>query len=127
LGDWNQILYEFSQLNLNDSSDKVGWSLGKSDVFSTRSVYQLLEKNVAGPHNKWIWKAGIPLKIKVFMWQAFQDAVITRDNMRKRKWPGSPLCSFCGAVETTNHLFFHFFYFFFLTRDCRAKAPQQFI
>jgi hypothetical protein len=65
------------------------------------------KKIVVGCHNKWIWKAGIPLKIKVFMWQAFQDAVITRDNMRKRKWPGSPLCSFCCAVETTNHLFFH--------------------
>ena len=26
--------------------------------------------------------------------------------MRKRKWPGSPLCSFCSQVETNNHLFF---------------------
>jgi hypothetical protein len=41
-------------------------------------MYHLLEKDVSGPHNKWIWKAGIPLKIKVFMWQAFQDAIYQR-------------------------------------------------
>jgi hypothetical protein len=78
LENWNQILYEFNQLNLNDNSDKVIWYLGKSVVFSTKSMYHLLEKDVSGPHNKWIWKAGIPLKIKVFMWQAFQDAIYQR-------------------------------------------------
>jgi hypothetical protein len=33
-------------------------------------------------------------------------AILTRENMRKRKWPGTPLCSFCGSVETSNHLLF---------------------
>jgi hypothetical protein len=84
----------------------VKWALGKSEVFSTRSIYQFLERDISGAHNKWIWKANISLKIKVFMWQVFQDAILTRENMRKRNWPGAPLCSFCGAVETSNHLFF---------------------
>ena len=26
--------------------------------------------------------------------------------MKKRNWPGSPVCSFCDGVETANHLFF---------------------
>jgi hypothetical protein len=63
----NQILQLFGQINLNEDPDNVEWSLGKSEVFSTKSIYQFLERNISGPHNKWIWKAGIPLKIKKFM------------------------------------------------------------
>jgi hypothetical protein len=63
---WNQILQMFGQVNLNASPDMVKWSLGKSDVFSTKSIYQFLERDMSGHHNKWIWKANIPLKIKFF-------------------------------------------------------------
>jgi hypothetical protein len=69
-------------------------------------MYQHLEKNLAGSHNKWIWKAKVPLKIKIFLWQLFQNAILTRDNLKKRKWGGSPLCSFCQQEETMTHLFF---------------------
>jgi hypothetical protein len=31
---------------------------------------------------------------------------VTRDNMKKRKWLGSPVCSFCNQNETATHLFF---------------------
>jgi hypothetical protein len=48
--------------------------LNKNVKFSTKSVYILLEKNVAGATYKWIWSAKIPLKIKIFMWQFFQNA-----------------------------------------------------
>jgi hypothetical protein len=65
-----------------------------------------MEKSQAGSHNKWIWKSKIPLKIKIFMWQLGQDALLTRENLKKRNWAGSPLCSFCNQVETNNHLFF---------------------
>jgi hypothetical protein len=46
------------------------------------------------------------LKIKIFLWQLFQNAILTRDNLKKRKWGGSPLCSFCQQEETMTHLFF---------------------
>jgi hypothetical protein len=48
------------------------------------------------------------LKIKIFLWQLFQNAILTRDNLKKRKWGGSPLCSFCQQEETMTHLFFEF-------------------
>src|SRR3954467_9985643 len=63
--------------------------------------------NSFGPNYKWIWKAQIPLKIKFFLWQMMQNAILTRDNMKKRKWPGNPKCSFCNQVETRDHLFFN--------------------
>jgi hypothetical protein len=38
--------------------------------------------------------------------QLFQGAILTRDNMRKRNWLGSPLCSLSNENETVDHLFF---------------------
>ena len=40
------------------------------------------------------------------MWQLCRDAILTRENMKKQKWPGAPICSFCRQVETNDHLFF---------------------
>lgn len=34
------------------------------------------------------------------------DAVLTRENLRKRNWDGDPSCVFCDSVETIHHLFF---------------------
>jgi hypothetical protein len=65
------------------NSDIVSWSLSANGCFSTKSMYQHLEKNLAGSHNKWIWKAKVPLKIKIFLWQLFQNAILTRDNLKK--------------------------------------------
>jgi hypothetical protein len=40
------------------------------------------------------------------MWQIFRNAILTRDNMKRRKWPGNPVCSFCLHNESIEHLFF---------------------
>jgi hypothetical protein len=53
-----------------------------------------------------IWKAKIPHKIKIFMWLAQKKAILSKDNMIKRKWTGEPTCYFCETNESTGHLFF---------------------
>lgn len=58
-------------LSLSDEFDTVGWSLSKN-TFTTKSVYKWLESGIAGANKRWIWKAPIPLKIKIFMWQVLQ-------------------------------------------------------
>uniref|UniRef100_A0A452ZUF0 Reverse transcriptase zinc-binding domain-containing protein n=1 Tax=Aegilops tauschii subsp. strangulata TaxID=200361 RepID=A0A452ZUF0_AEGTS len=63
-------------------------------------------KNVRGCDYKWIWESKIPLKIQIFLWQLFQDAILTRDVMSRRKWAGNSTCSFCSERETSQHLFF---------------------
>jgi hypothetical protein len=73
LDHWHHILNTLLLAPFHDENDKIIWSLNKNAIFSTRSVYTLLEKNLAGPHNNWIWKSKIPLKIKIFMWQMCQD------------------------------------------------------
>jgi hypothetical protein len=84
----------------------VVWGLAANKIFTTKSMYQNLERNLSGASNKWIWKSKVPLKIMIFLWQLFRDAVLTRDNLKKRDWLGSPLCSFYGNSETVRHLFF---------------------
>jgi hypothetical protein len=77
---WEQVREVF----VTDTKDTMVWGLIANRVFSTKSVYQVLERYLSGANNKWIWKAKLPLKIKVFMWQLFRGAILTRDNLRKR-------------------------------------------
>lgn len=56
--------------------------------------------------NKRLWKAKMPLKIKIFMWLVQQNAILTKDNLLKRKWQGEGKCAFCIENETVQHLFF---------------------
>lgn len=56
--------------------------------------------------NKKIWKAKIPLKIKIFMWLINQNAILTKDNLSRIKWQGDVRCKFFEANESIPHLFF---------------------
>jgi hypothetical protein len=47
-----------------------------------------------------------PKKLKVFMWLVEQNAILTKDNLLKKKWQGSPDCYMCGEPESMDHLFF---------------------
>jgi hypothetical protein len=51
-------------------------------------------------------KGKIPAKIKNFLCLMTNEAILTKENLRKRKWQGDPSCVFCSCVETTSHLFF---------------------
>jgi hypothetical protein len=58
---------------------------------------------------EYIWKVKIPEKIRIFMWLVEQKAILTKDNMIKRKWTTDPGCYFCGQFDTTtDHLLFDF-------------------
>jgi hypothetical protein len=106
MNNWTHIQEILRSLVLSENPDSIYWSLNENKIFSTRSVYKWLERNLAGYHNKWIWKAKVPLKIKVFLWQLCQVVVLTRENMKKRNWSGSPRSSFCNLLESNHHLFF---------------------
>jgi hypothetical protein len=53
-----------------------------------------------------LWKSRIPLKIKVWLWLIWHNAIATKDNLLKRNWSGDSICQFCEEQETINHLFF---------------------
>lgn len=56
---------------------------------------------------KKIWRFKIPIKIKVLIWLALKNSILTKDNLIKRGWrKGTAKCQFCNKHESINHLFF---------------------
>ncbi|KAI4964718.1 hypothetical protein ZWY2020_059775 [Hordeum vulgare] len=68
-------------------------------------MYSDLIDSVPIPKSKHIWKVRVPLRIKVFLWFVHKGVILTKDNLVKRNWKGSPRCSFCPKVESIQHLF----------------------
>jgi hypothetical protein len=71
LEQWNYIKNDVVLIPRANTTDQVVWALTSNKIFSTKSVYQFLERNLPGAYNKLIWKAKIPLKIKFFLWQLY--------------------------------------------------------
>jgi hypothetical protein len=67
--------------------------------------HAFLDTNVV-PNNRYLWKIKIPLKISVFLWLLYREAIVTKDNLVKRNWHGNVMCYFCNNIETIQHLFF---------------------
>jgi hypothetical protein len=76
------ILRRFNEIQVCDIPGVVYWGLIANKQFSMKYVYEFLEKGMVGPNNKFIWKAKIPLKIQIFMWQTFRNAIRTRDSLK---------------------------------------------
>jgi hypothetical protein len=91
---------------LGSEKDKPIWIWEKNKQFSVKTMYaHLCGADIEKP-NKKMWKAKIPLKIKIFMWLMQHDAILTKDNLIKRKWQGDKSCRFCRMDESVTHLFF---------------------
>jgi hypothetical protein len=69
-------------------------------------VYKDLSKAGIDRSFKHLRKAKIPLKIKVWLWLIWHNAIATKDTMTERGWTGNPFCQFCKQKETILHLFF---------------------
>jgi hypothetical protein len=103
---WYDLAVKLNSVTLSDTSDIVLWKWNASKKFSVKSVYDHLTSDDSSLNYKRIWKAKIPEKIKVFMWLVEQGAILTKDNMVKRRWQGNHGCLFCGDFESVNHLLF---------------------
>lgn len=71
-----------------------------------KSMYSHLCSDEVGLYFKGIWKAKLPLKIKIWMWLINHNAILTKDNLLKRNWSGDPTCAFGNETETIPHIFF---------------------
>jgi hypothetical protein len=69
-------------------------------------MYQTLIESDVVPHNSYIWKIKISLKVKVFLWLLYKEAILTKDNLVKRNWHGNEMCSFCSNDKIIQHIFF---------------------
>jgi hypothetical protein len=63
-----------------------------------------------------IWRAKMPMKIKIFIWYLKRGVILTKDNLSRRNWNGEKIYSFCYINESIQHLFFNCAYANFLWR-----------
>ena len=76
------------------NQDKVSWKWSLRGVFIVKSTYDRLTSDDNGESYSRIWKAKFPYKIKIFIWLIEQGAILTKDNVLRRKWVGDPSSSF---------------------------------
>lgn len=76
------------------------WQSGSSDDDKQKIL------NDSGPYHRKIWKGKVLAKIKIFLWLIMNNAILTTDNLLKRRWVGDPTCHFCDQSENLSHLFF---------------------
>jgi len=103
---WEVLKQHALATPLSQNQDKVSWKWSQKGIFSVKSTYDRLTSNDNGDSFSRIWKAKLPYKIKIFLWLIEQGAILTKDNMVRRRWPGNPSCCFCDNLESINHLFF---------------------
>jgi hypothetical protein len=105
-GQWYELAGKLNNVRISDDKDITLWKWTANKRFSVKSVYDHLSRDESDPNYKRIWKAKIPEKIKKFMWLVERQAILTKDNMVKRRWQVDPGCFFCGALESPNNLLF---------------------
>jgi hypothetical protein len=91
-----------------ESNDSVTWALERKGHFSTRSLYRFLtDRGFSSKVARFIWRARMPLKIKFFLWQVFNNKLQVASSLVKRGWKGDVNCCLCGKIESANHILFH--------------------
>jgi hypothetical protein len=81
---WVAVCNEILKSDLKSEADSHVWKCG-SGKFSVRSLYDHLGRVDNANSFVRIWKAKIPYKIKIFLWLVENGAILTKDNMNKRK------------------------------------------
>lgn len=103
---WDNIMRDVANVHLVNEKDSVLWKFWSKGHFTVKSAYNALTANDAGPFHKKIWNGKILAKIKIFLWLIMTNAILTKDNLIRRKWLGSPTCYFCDEDESVSHLLF---------------------
>jgi hypothetical protein len=107
LEEWGQLQSLVLNIQMKDVDDEVTWGLSSSKVYTTSYLYRFLTSGGVSPKvAKKLWKCRVPLKIRIFVWQALQDRFQTGQQLKARKWRGSERCFLCDELENVDHLFF---------------------
>jgi ribonuclease HI len=93
-----------------DRLDELQWIGGdKSRCISVKNIYGALatkfwlQKSLGWRRTMWKWD--LALKIKLFIWLAVENKILTWDNLQGRGWEGPNICYLCfKEPESVNHL-----------------------
>jgi hypothetical protein len=105
LQSWHDLVHNIANIHLNDQPCIFRWVLTSSGQFFVSLMYMAMIDSDIVPHNIFLWKLKIPLKVKVFLWLLYRKVILTKDNLLKRNWQGAATCCFYHNNETIQHLF----------------------
>jgi hypothetical protein len=94
------------QVQLSTDADQVKWALEPGGKFSVSSLYRKINQGPSLPQEKLIWKANLPLKIKIFLWQMAKGKMLANEQLQHRHVNSDGKYTLCGQVESINHIFF---------------------
>jgi hypothetical protein len=92
--------------SLSTSIDSVAWRLTPSGIFSVSSAYRALFRGPSLPWTTPLWKAPLPLKTKILVWQLLRDRLPSGVEVAKRHGQGDELCPLCRIPESGTHMMF---------------------
>lgn len=98
--EWDSLRTRLNAVTLGASPDEVSWCLSASRQFSVKSMYEKLTQSPMLDVVRGLWKAALPLKVKIFLRQLFRNRVPTSINVAKS------VCAVCSEPEGANHVFF---------------------
>jgi hypothetical protein len=113
--DWNSFINSLrgAGIILRNSVDTLVWVGGdSSSVISAKNLYhELINSYDYQCDSSWfkkLWKWPIQLKIKLFVWLAAKDKVLTWELLQRKGWQGPGVCKLCNcSSENINHLLIH--------------------
>ena len=104
--EWDDLLRQLGPPIISGGADSLEWMLTPSRKFSVKSLYLKLCQGLPQKHFCQIWGIGVPLKIRIFLWQLARKRLPSNDNIARRKGPSTGRCGLCGDPEDTNRIFF---------------------
>jgi hypothetical protein len=78
----------------------------KNGCFSIKSMYFALKAHAIKVPYVGFWMIKIPLRVKIFLWLAFMNSILSKDNLVRRGCIGDEKCRFCSCKEIVDHIFF---------------------
>ena len=86
MAEWARLVELVNQINLTDGRDVMHWILEQRGKYTTRSLYKAITfGGVKDLVLMKIWRCHIPLKIKFFLWMAFNDRIQAAVQLKKKK------------------------------------------
>lgn len=104
--EWHKLIVELSDIRLSLGRDEVTWKVKPSRNFSIGSLYKEFFKAAPRINLSGIWKAKIPAKIKIFLWQVARNRIPSGDQVHKLHGTGDGKCTWCGIEEDSDHILF---------------------
>lgn len=77
---------------------KVVWHFARDGIFTVNSFYKFVNNGGVFPFSPHLWHSVATFKVRIFMWLALHDRILTIANLKKRKWnePLNQSSALCG-------------------------------